>query len=63
MKSGTIYIKRRHTNGLGYVSWNTIKEKHYTSVFQRKQLLITLAARYFVNDNNIVISVMPREKD
>jgi len=63
MKSGTIYIKRRHTDGRGYASWLTIKEKHYNSVNQRRHLMQALSVRYLVNNINIVLSVIPRERN
>lgn len=60
MKSGTIYIKKRHTSGGGYQTWDILKEKHYASVAQRKHLIKSMAVRYGVNNINIVLSVLPR---
>ena len=60
MKSGVIYIKKRHTDSRGYCTWSIVKEKIYNSVAQRKQLIKSQAVKYSVNDINIVISVIPR---
>ena len=60
MKSGTIYIKQRLSSSDGYTRWKVVNETKYNSVAQRKQLLLTLAKRYGVNDVNTVLSVMPR---
>ena len=60
MKSGTMYIKRRLTDGKGYCTWSVIKEKHYNSVNQRWHLIQALSVRYLVNNINIVLSVIPR---
>lgn len=60
MKSGTIYIKRRHTDGKGNTYWNIVKERYYNSVGQRIKLTQSLAVLHGVNNINIVLSVIPR---
>ena len=61
MKSGSIYIKRIAAYD-GYPRAIILKEKKYNSVAQRKLLINALAKRHLVNNINIVLSVMPREK-
>jgi len=60
---GEIIVKRRRTDQVGWVTWRTVKRKLYASVPQRIALIKSLSQRYQVNNVNIVISVMPRDKN
>lgn len=61
MITGTIYIKRRKISCNGnYGYFETVKEIKYGSLVQRKNLIRHLCTAYNVNNDNVVLSVIPK---